>query len=202
MKTQNIAQALRAIALVAALATPAIAQDAASRTRVEDASTPTSPAPAVSPTTTATPANVGPAELAPGTAANNKMILPAPDRSTPTGGTISGSLDVSHAVSAIEGVSTEDRQKLLSEITSRENSVDQQISSLKEKATDVKPDVRDAINSAWSDYQKAKSRLDQSIEKSRSTTGVKWEDFRAELAADYAFFASAVAGLEVALPNS
>ena len=201
MKTQNIAQALRAIALIAALATPVLAQNSVSRTRTEDASTPTSPATASTPTANTTPTQVGPAERTP-TSAANKDILPVPDRSTPAGGTISGSLDVSHAVSAIEGVSTDDRQKLLTEITSRENAVDQQVSSLKEKAGDVKPDVRDAINSAWTDYQKAKGRLDQSIERSRATTGAKWEDFRAELAADYAFFASAVAGLEVALPNS
>jgi hypothetical protein len=144
---------------------------------------------------------VGPAERTP-TSAADKAILPVPDRSTPAGGTISGSLDVSHAVSAIEGVSADDRQKLLGEIASRENAVDQQISSLKDKTGDVKPDVRDAITSAWNDYQKAKSRLDQSIEKSRITTGASWENFRTELAADYAFFASAVAGLEVALPNS
>jgi vacuolar-type H+-ATPase subunit H len=201
MKTQNIAQALRAIALVAALATPVLAQNSVSRTRTDDASTPTSPATASTPTANTTPTHVGPAERTP-TSAADKAILPVPDRSTPAGGTISGSLDVSHAVSAIEGVSADDRQKLLGEIASRENAVDQQISSLKDKTGDVKPDVRDAITSAWNDYQKAKSRLDQSIEKSRTTTGASWENFRTELAADYAFFASAVAGLEVALPNS
>jgi hypothetical protein len=200
MKTQNIAQALRTIALVAALATPVLAQDAASRTRAEDASTPTSPAPTVSSTTPTVQTHVGPAELAP-SSASNKAILPAADRSTPEGATISGSLDVSHSVSAIEAVESNDREKLLGEITGRETSVDQQMTSLKDKATEVKPDVRDAINSAWSDYEKAKSRLDHSIQQSRSFSGIDWERYRSELAADYAFFASAVAGLEVALPN-
>lgn len=202
MKTQNIVQALRSLAFVAALATPVFAQDAASRTRVDASSTPTSPANTISsnantssnqaaPTT-----NVGPA-AAPRTGA----ILPTPDRTSPAGGTISGNLDVSHAVSTIEGVDTNDREKLLGEIAGRESSADQQVSSLKGKVSDVKPDVRDAINSAWGDYEKAKARLDQSIQKSHTTAGADWERFRSELAADYAFFASAVAGLEVALPN-
>jgi len=202
MKTQNIVQALYSLAFVAAIATPVFAQDAASRARVDAASTPTSPANTLS-STTSTNSNqaAATADIGPAATPRAGTILPAPDRTSAAGGTISGSLDVSHAVSAIEGVETNDRDKLLGEIASRESSVDQQVTSLKSKASDVKPDVRDAINSAWSDYEKAKARLDQSMQKSRTTAGPEWERFRSELAADYAFFASAVAGLEVALPN-
>lgn len=204
MNTQNIAQALCAITLIAALSTPAFAQDAASRSRVSDSATPTSATPAVSTNAgmSSTP-SASDAALTPSTpaASTTGAILPAPDRTSTAAGTISGSLDVSHAVSTIEGVESNDREKLLGEISGRENAVDQQVSSLKNKASDVKPDIRDAISSAWNDYQKAKSQLDQSIAKSRSTTGPAWERFRSELAADYAFFASSVAGLEVALPN-
>ncbi len=201
MKTQNLATAFWSLALAAALATPALAQDSASRARVDASSTPTSMAPATTPTADTTSTAVGPAAISPASAASTGAILPAPDRTSSAGGTISGSLDVSHAVATIEGVDSTNRDKLLNEIAGREGAVHQQVSSLKNKSSDVKPDVRDAINSAWNDYQKAKVRLDQSIEASRSRTGANWENFRAELAADYAFYASAVAGLEVALPN-
>ncbi len=181
MNTQNLKKAFGSFALVALLSSPIFAEDSANST-VSAASAPAAPA-------------------ASATLSKSNTLLPAPDRSTPAGSTISGNLDVSHAVSTIEGLDTSNREKLLGEITARVGATDQQVNDLKSKTTDIKPEIRDSINSAWNEYQKAKTRLDQSIQTARSTEGVAWERYRSGLAADYAFYASAVAGVEVSLPN-
>lgn len=152
--------------------------------------TPASPA-------TPSPAAAKPAAKAPA----GNTILPAPDRTTPIGGTITGSLDAGAAVSTIQIQEFDKREKLLNEINQRVNSAEQQLNALKAKATNLDEGDKKSVDSAWNDYNSAKQRLEAAIQTARQADEKTWDRARAALASEYGFYAAAVGSVEVATPN-
>lgn len=157
------------------------------------AATPAMPeAPAATPATPAKPASTAP---------TGNHVLPVPDRSTPIGGTITGSLDASSAVSAIQIQEFDRRDRLVSEINERVNAAEQQLNDAKSKAGNVDDSDKKQMETAWNDYNTSKQRLQSALEAARQATDKTWDRARAALAAEYGFFTASVGAVEVATPN-
>lgn len=159
------------------------------------------PAPAPAATTPATVGPAAPAAPAAGAPAPGQ-ILPAPDRSTPVGSTIAGGLASSSTVAALQRQEFENRDQLLNEVSSRFQQADRQVSELKQKATGLDAEAKQSLDTAVADYEKAKAKLQQSLDASRNTQANTWERARVSLATDYAFYVAAAAAVEVAAPNT
>lgn len=163
------------------------------------AATPATPAPA----TTADPATPTAPAATPalGNAAGSDHILPAPDRTSLVGSTIAGGLASSSTVAALQRQEFDNRDKLLGEVSTRVQEADGQLNNLKQKATNLQPDDKQAVDTAVADYEKAKAKFQQSLEAARNTQANTWDRAKVGLATDYAFYVAAAAALEVALPN-
>ncbi|PTY05784.1 hypothetical protein DB347_15610 [Opitutaceae bacterium EW11] len=160
-------------------------------------------APAATPAAAAAPETPAPAAK-PALPVVGTKVLPTPDRGTPIGGTITGLLDSSHAVSTIQRQELDSRAPLLEDMTQRMATVDQQLAESRQKANpdELTGDSKKDFDQSWKDYQKAKAKLEQSVEAARNADAKAWERVRSTLATDYAFYAAAVAGVEVATPSS
>lgn len=133
--------------------------------------------------------------------ATSNTLLPAPDTSTPAGGTVTGGLDAPSAVPAIQIQEMSARDRLIQEINSRMSAAENRLNELKSKAADLEDSDRKSIDAAWNDYTAAKQRLQQAIQNAKQAESRGWDRARAALASEYGFYAAAVGGVEVAIPN-
>jgi hypothetical protein len=146
--------------------------------------------------TAATPTN----SAAP-TATAEPHLLPAPDPSSELSSTLAGSLASSTAVAAIQRQELDQRDQLLKEIDHRVQTADRKIGELKQKAAQLDANGQQSMQTAVTEYERSKTRLEQSFDRCRDATATTWERARSALATNYAFFVAAVAGVEVAAPN-
>jgi hypothetical protein len=128
-------------------------------------------------------------------------VLPDPDRSTPVGATIAGGLDSSHATTVIQYQDMTTRDRLVAELQQRINTATQQVNDLKSKGQGLQGEALSSFKAAWADYEKAKQRLDGALQAAKVASASGWDNARSALSTEYAFFASAVAGVEIAVPN-
>ncbi len=207
MKTSSILSLLTFIALAAAKSwaqTPAPAPDA-----------PPAPIPAEPPAPAATPAGPSTAPLtsAPGAespaAEEVKMRPPAGpgDRILPVFQppanyvpTISGALDVANVSAAIREQPIDNRDKLLQELSALVETAVKGVDELKSRQSNLDESQKQALAVALQDFEKRRTDLDAQMNAARRANGEKWLQDRAMLAAEYAFFTSAIAAVELAVP--
>lgn len=163
---------------------------------------PATPAPGAAPTPADAAAQPAAAPATPAPPVVGTKVLPAPDRSTPIGGTITGLLDASHAVSAIQRQELPGRDDLFADLNERVATADRQLSELRAKAdtSGLNDEGKAGLDKALKEYNDAKAKLQQTMEAGHTADAKQWERTRSTLATDYAFYSAAVAGVEVAVP--
>lgn len=127
-------------------------------------------------------------------------LLPTADTSTPIGQTATGSLDAGRVASVIQGQEVAAKDALIEEVTARYEAVDARLAQMRERAGELDEAGRRSVDSATDAYEKQKAKLQEALAEARQAEGKDWERARSTLATEYAFYASAVGTLEVALP--
>jgi hypothetical protein len=163
-------------------------------TAVAQTEAPSSPTPAAtSPAPAATPAT--PSTDQPRPAQGGALLPPAPAE---TSMSAAAGLDVGHVANLIKTQSFDSKDKLLTELRGRIDAADHAGSGLLNSSHRSEVRSQNLFDSAVNDYKKRKDSLENSLRAAQQATSDNWERVRLELAADYAFFAAGVAGLEVA----
>lgn len=179
-------------------AAAAFAQTPATPSTTDAVTTPAQNAPAAAATPEADPA----APAAPATPLlPASKILPTSDATTPTGATLTGSLEAGRVASTIQTQELDQRDELLKELADRVAAADRRVSELRQNAANLDDTGKKILETAAAEYQKMKDKLQQSMESARSAERTHWDRARARLATDYAFYVASVGGVEVALPN-
>jgi predicted phage tail protein len=130
------------------------------------------------------------------------MVLPTPAKDGPVASSITGALDVDQAVDAIQTKSFDVRDKLTAEIDQRLNSSSTRLDGLKAQTSGLTEEGKMQFNQASTDAEKRRADLQSSLTVARSATENAWEGARAQLAADYARYAEAVARAEIGLTKT